>query len=38
MRDTEVELSEVPDETPVGDEETEVAVPVVAVGGRPNVG
>jgi GTP-binding protein len=38
MKDTEVELSELPDETPVGDEETEVAVPVVAVVGRPNVG
>lgn len=38
MRDTEVELSNVPDETPVGDEETEVTVPVVAVVGRPNVG
>jgi GTPase len=38
MRDTEVELSDVPDETPVGDEETEVVVPVLAVVGRPNVG
>jgi len=38
MRDTEVELEELPDDTPIGDEETEVAVPVVAVVGRPNVG
>jgi len=38
MRDTEVELSGVPEQTPVGDEEIEVAVPVVAVVGRPNVG
>lgn len=38
MRDTEVALAGLPDDTPVGDEETEVAVPVVAVVGRPNVG
>lgn len=38
MRDTEVDLAALPDETPIGDEEAEVATPVVAVVGRPNVG
>ncbi|WP_117210232.1 ribosome biogenesis GTPase Der [Allorhizocola rhizosphaerae] len=38
MRDTEVDLAELPEETPVGDEEVEVPTPVVAVVGRPNVG
>src|ERR1044072_4204989 len=38
MRDTEVELEDLPEDTPTGDEETEVTVPVVAVVGRPNVG
>lgn len=32
------ELADVADEVPVGDEELEVATPVVAVVGRPNVG
>ncbi len=38
MKDTELELASLPEDTPVGDEDAVVAVPVVAVVGRPNVG
>src|SRR5688572_16812559 len=38
MKDTEQELAGLPDDAPVGDENETVAVPVVAVVGRPNVG
>jgi GTP-binding protein len=38
MKDTELELAALPDDALVGDEDIEVAVPVVAVVGRPNVG
>src|SRR5262245_19942929 len=38
MKDTELELAGLPDDALVGDAETPVAVPVVAVVGRPNVG
>ena len=38
MKDTELELAGLPDDALVGDENEVVAVPVVAVVGRPNVG
>ncbi|HCT77581.1 MAG TPA: ribosome biogenesis GTPase Der [Micromonosporaceae bacterium] len=38
MKDTELELADLPDDAPVGDENAPVATPVVAVVGRPNVG
>jgi GTP-binding protein len=38
MKDTELELASLPDDAPVGDEDIAIAIPVVAVVGRPNVG